>query len=47
MRTAFFLSALCLLAMVAGCATTPSEQRPKILCPACGTELDSIYHKNF
>ncbi|MHB8709088.1 MAG: hypothetical protein ACYC9I_09460 [Desulfuromonadales bacterium] len=36
-----------LLLMVVGCTTTPREEHPKIHCPACGTELDSVYQKRF
>lgn len=42
--------ALCILGMLlltVACTTTPDKERPKILCPACGSELDSIYHKRF
>lgn len=46
MRTAFVLLALALL-MAGGCTTTPGEERPKIHCPACGTELDSLFQKRF
>ncbi len=41
-----FLTGLVLL-LLAACTTTPRQERPKILCPACGTELDSIYHQHF
>lgn len=47
MRPFLALLALCLLLMAAGCTTTSSGEKPKILCPACGTELDSIYHQRF
>ena len=36
-----------LLLLMTACTTTADKERPKILCPACGTELDSIYHKHF
>jgi hypothetical protein len=39
-----YLTVLCLLLTAFGCTTT---EKPKILCPACGTELDSIYHRHF
>jgi hypothetical protein len=35
------------LLAAAACTTTPSSEKPKILCPACGTELDSIFHQRF
>ena len=47
MRKALALLVLVLLLLVAACTTTPSSEKPKILCPACGTELDSIFHKHF
>jgi hypothetical protein len=47
MRVLFFISVLCLLMFAVGCTTTSDKDRPKILCPACGTELDSIYHTRF
>jgi hypothetical protein len=31
----------------AGCTTVPREEKVIIHCPACGTELDAIFHKNF
>jgi len=47
MRSALALLVLGLLLLVAACTTTPNSEKPKILCPACGTELDSIFHKHF
>jgi hypothetical protein len=47
MRTFLAFLALCALLTSVGCTTTPEKERPKILCPACGTELDSIFHKRF
>jgi xanthine/uracil permease len=47
MRKALALLVLSLLLLVAACTTTPNSEKPKILCPACGTELDSIFHKHF
>jgi len=35
------------LLLAAGCTTTPSDEKVHIHCPACGTELDAIFHKNF
>lgn len=35
------------LLLVAGCTTTQNADKPRIHCPACGTELDAIFHKNF
>jgi hypothetical protein len=46
MRPFLFLLALC-LSLVAGCTTTPRDDKPKIHCPACGTELDAIFQKKF
>ena len=47
MRTFCVLLGLIMLLLVSGCTTTPSNEKPKIYCPACGTELDSIFHKHF
>lgn len=47
MRTLRSLLMFGLLLLTVACTTTPEKARPKILCPACGTELDSIYHKRF
>jgi starvation-inducible outer membrane lipoprotein len=47
MRKALALLILSLFLLVAACTTTPNSEKPKILCPACGTELDSIFHKHF
>jgi hypothetical protein len=47
MRTFIALLTLALLVLAAACTTTPNEEKPKIYCPACGTELDSIFHKHF
>jgi len=47
MRTAFALLILVLVVLVFGCTTTPNNEKPKIYCPACGTEFDSIFHKHF
>jgi len=47
MRKALALLVLSLLLLAAACTTTPNSEKPKILCPACGTELDSIFHKHF
>lgn len=47
MRTVLALLVLSLVAFAAGCTTTPNEEKPKIYCPACGTDLDSLYHKHF
>ena len=44
-----FLSLLLfgVLLLAAGCTTTPREEMPRIHCPACGTEFDAIFQKNF
>ena len=47
MRLFSGLTALVLLLMIVGCTTTPGKEQPKIHCPACGTELDSLFHKRF
>lgn len=36
-----------LLLVSTGCTTTPRDEKPKIHCPACGTDLDALFHKNF
>lgn len=41
------LLTVCLLALAAGCTTTPRDEKPRIHCPACGTDLDSLFHKHF
>ena len=46
MRTVALVLIICLL-FVAGCTTTPTQEKPKVLCPACGSELDAIFHKHF
>lgn len=33
--------------LTTGCTTTPTAEKPKVLCPACGSELDAIFHKHF
>lgn len=35
------------LLLISGCTTTPNKEKPKIHCPACGTELDAIFQTNF
>lgn len=47
MRKALAMLVLSLLLLAAACTTTPNSEKPKILCPACGTELDSIFHQHF
>lgn len=47
MRTPVTLLLLCLLILASGCTTSPQPDRPKILCPACGSELDAIIQKRF
>ena len=46
MRTCLLMLIVGLL-LVAGCTTTPTQEKPKVLCPACGSELDAIFHKHF
>jgi hypothetical protein len=36
-----------LLLLAAGCTTTANSEKPKIHCPACGTDLDALMHKHF
>ena len=47
MRILVILLLGCAVLMAAGCTTTPKEERVIIHCPACGTELDAIFHKGF
>ena len=47
MRTFLLLFTLGCLLMAVGCTTTSTGEKPKILCPACGTELDAIMHTHF
>ena len=36
-----------LLLLAAGCTTTANSEKPRIHCPACGTDLDAVMHKHF
>ena len=47
MRNLSLLLLAILLLLALGCTTAPAKERPKIHCPACGTELDAIFQKNF
>lgn len=47
MRIPLALLILCLLVLASACTTTPRDERPRIHCPACGTEFDAIFQKNF
>jgi hypothetical protein len=47
MRTVLILLTLCLSLILAGCTTTANGEKPKIHCPACGTDLDALFHKHF
>jgi hypothetical protein len=47
MHKALALLVLGLFLLAAACTTTPSSEKPKIHCPACGTELDSIFQQRF
>lgn len=47
MRILMTFLMLGVLLLAAGCTTTPREERVLIHCPACGTELDAIFHKGF
>jgi hypothetical protein len=46
MRASLALLILGLL-LIAGCTTAPRKEQPKVLCPACGSELDAVIHKHF
>ena len=47
MRILVLLIVCGVLMLGAGCTPTGNGEKPKVLCPACGTEFDSIYHKHF
>ena len=47
MRIPCFLLVSSLLLLAVGCTTTPRDEKVIIHCPACGTELDAIFHKSF
>ena len=47
MRIFLILLVSGLLLLGAGCTMTPQQERPKVLCPACGSELDAVIHKHF
>ena len=47
MRTFVLLLVCGCLLLAAGCTTAGNGEKPKIYCPACGTDFDSIYHKHF
>ena len=41
------LLALVIVALLTACATTPGEHKAKVICPACGTDFDALYHVDF
>ena len=41
------LLALIVVALLIACAPLPEQEKAKVLCPACGTEFDALYHKHF
>jgi hypothetical protein len=41
------LLALAFVALLTACATTPGEPKAKVICPACGTDFDALYHVDF
>ncbi len=41
------LLALFVVTLLAACATTPEQEKVKVLCPACGTDFDALFHTNF
>lgn len=48
MRLSFAVLLLACLIAVPGCTPAkPGKEKPIIHCPACGTELDAIFQKNF
>jgi len=47
MRIPMSLLLIAALLGTAGCTTTPRDDRVIIHCPACGTELDALFHKSF
>jgi DNA-directed RNA polymerase subunit RPC12/RpoP len=46
MRTFALMLIVCSL-IVVGCTTTPTQEKPKVHCPACGSEIDVIFQKRF
>ena len=41
------LLALVVVALLTACATHPGERKAKVICPACGTDFDALYHVDF
>jgi hypothetical protein len=46
MRTFLVLLIFGLL-LTAGCTPAANGEKPRIHCPACGTDLDALMHKHF
>ncbi len=46
MRIIFSLLAMAVV-FAAGCSLPPRDERVIIHCPACGTELESLFKKDF
>lgn len=38
---------IALMILLTACVTASEQDRPKILCPACGTEFEAIFQKRF
>ena len=38
---------ICLSIFLTACVKTTGEERPRVNCPACGSEFDAFYHKRF
>ena len=42
-----FVTALCLAILLTACVNKPEKERPRVNCPACGSEFDALYQKRF
>ena len=43
----FFVLGILLIIVMAACTAAADKDRHRVLCPACGTELDVFYEKHF
>ena len=42
-----FVAGIFLVMLLMACATTPGQERGRVVCPACGTEFDALFEKRF
>ena len=35
------------IALSAACTPLPEKEKAKVICPACGTDFDALYHSHF